>query len=607
MVLFRKSAEQTREKVAIASSNDVASEHILSEGTLKFTLEQGGNGSLPSYQEASGAPVESHSSLGYAVGPVTIVMLNISKMVGTGVYSTPATIYKDVGSVGLSLLYWALGLLISATSLSVYLEYASYFPNRSGSEVVYLEQAFPRPKYFFPIAFAVQTVILSFSSGNSIVLAQYLFKINGHSPTAWEQKGVAIAGYTVATLLLVFNTKLSYRISNAIAVIKVLTLIFIAITGLVVLGGHTSIKDPKANFRDAFEGTASDGAYGLTNGLVKIIFAYAGYENAFNIVNEVKNPVKTIKRNAIWSLLIVTILYILANVAFFAAVPKAALKTSGQTVASLFFHNVFGNAKGVKAFNLLIAFSAFGNLIAVLIGQSRVLRECGRQGVLPWPNFWASTRPFGTPLGPYFVKWAITVIMIVAPPAGDAFNFITDLQTYPAAVFLFSMSIGLYIVRYRRRKLNLPRAEFRAWDSAVIFTILVNIYLLVMPWYPPTDGATGGDVSFWYATYCVTGIAILLVCGVYYYCWISLFPKLGHYQIKQEVLDLDDGSLSHKLVKVSIRELEQWDNEHDPAGRLLINSALPDAKCEVGLGNVFVHSADAHQTAEKRERLAELS
>lgn len=33
---------------------------------------------------------------------------------------------------------------------------------------MYLEQAFPRPKYFFPIAFAVQTVILSFSSGNAI-------------------------------------------------------------------------------------------------------------------------------------------------------------------------------------------------------------------------------------------------------------------------------------------------------------------------------------------------------------------------------------------------------------------------------------------------------
>ena len=46
-----------------------------------------------------------------------------------------------------------------------------------------------------------------------------------------------------------------------------------------------------------------------------------------------------------------------------------------------------------------------------------------RQGVLPFPKFWATTWPFGTPSGPYFVKWALTLLMILAPPAGDAFNF----------------------------------------------------------------------------------------------------------------------------------------------------------------------------------------
>lgn len=57
---------------------------------------------------------------------------------------------------------------MALAGLSVYLELASYFPNRSGAEVVYLEQAYPRPKHFFPIAFAVQSVLLSFSSSNAI-------------------------------------------------------------------------------------------------------------------------------------------------------------------------------------------------------------------------------------------------------------------------------------------------------------------------------------------------------------------------------------------------------------------------------------------------------
>ena len=131
-----------------------------------------------------------------------------------------------------------------------------------------------------------------------------------------------------------------------------------------------------------------------------------------------------------------------------------------------------------------------------------------RQGVLPFPRFWASTRPFGTPLGPYFVKWALTILMILAPPAGDAFNFITDLQVLPSAFFQLIMGIGLYVVRYRRSRLNLPRPEFKAWDLVVVFNILVQLYLIVMPWYPPAGGAYAGDVSFWYGTYVVTGIGL---------------------------------------------------------------------------------------------------
>jgi hypothetical protein len=77
-------------------------------------------------------------------------------------------ILEDVGSVGLSFIYWVIGFFISISILSVYLEFASYFPSRSGAEVVYLEQSYLRPKYLFPTVFAVQSVLFSFGSGNSI-------------------------------------------------------------------------------------------------------------------------------------------------------------------------------------------------------------------------------------------------------------------------------------------------------------------------------------------------------------------------------------------------------------------------------------------------------
>ena len=90
----------------------------------------------------------------------------------------------------------------------------------------------------------------------------------------------------ITVAVVIFHTRFSFYVSNGIGAVKVLTLIFIAITGWVVLGGHTSVPDPHVNFRNAFEGSATP--YGITNALVKVIFSYSGYENSFNVANEVK-------------------------------------------------------------------------------------------------------------------------------------------------------------------------------------------------------------------------------------------------------------------------------------------------------------------------------
>lgn len=60
------------------------------------------------------------------------------------------------------------GFIICIATGSVYLEFTAYFPSRSGAEVVFLEQAYPRPAWFFPTTFAIQNVVFSFSSSNAI-------------------------------------------------------------------------------------------------------------------------------------------------------------------------------------------------------------------------------------------------------------------------------------------------------------------------------------------------------------------------------------------------------------------------------------------------------
>ncbi|CAI7599486.1 unnamed protein product [Penicillium pancosmium] len=520
----------------------------------QYISERGGNNAPPTYQDASGAPVESQSPLGYSVGPVTITLLNITMMIGAG-------------SIGVSLIWWTLGYLLCLTLGAVYLEFTAYFPSRSGSEVVFLEQAYPIPRWLFPTTFAVQSVILSFGSANATVMAKYLIAISGHTGTNWQIKGTALACYSLATLTLVFNTKYAYWFSNAVGIVKICTILFIIVTGFVVLGGNTRVENPTANFQDPFSGSSTATAYGFTTALYRIIFSYGGYNNAFNVANEVKNPVRSLKIYATAALTTVYVLYMFANIAFFAAVPKDELENSDLTTASLFFSKVFGDSGAVRGLNFLIALASFGNMIAVIIGLSRRLRECGRQGVLPWTWFWVSTKPFGTTLGPYAVIWSLTALMILAVPAGDAFTFVNDLRTIPDAVFNLAMALGIYVVRWRRKKANLPEPEFKAWNVVIFFNILVQLYLLVMPWYPPSGGQYAGDVSFWYATYAVVGIGILLACGAYYWLWAFLLPKWKGYKLRQELIHLDDGAQSNQLRKVPNEKLAEWDATHDAAGR----------------------------------------
>nr|XP_019008023.1 uncharacterized protein I206_07191 [Kwoniella pini CBS 10737]OCF46804.1 hypothetical protein I206_07191 [Kwoniella pini CBS 10737] len=564
---YKHSLPQTPASITGAAGADYI-EH-LNNGSLEYVAEYGGNGATATYQEASGAPVEQTSPLGYEVSYFTVMFLTINMMIGTGIFSTPSSMLRNCGSVGLALFYWPIGLLITACGQSVIFELASYFPSRSGGEAVYLEQAYTRPKYFLPVTFAVQSAVLSFSSSNAIVMAQYIYRITDATPTDMQLKGTALACWTLACLIIILSTKGSLILGNVLGVIKLATLVFMTIVGFIVLSGKTKISEPTANFHNSFEGTHNTGAYELANALVNITFSYGGFNNAFNLVNEVKNPIKTIKRTAPLALVIVATLYTLVNIAYFAAIPKAEIKASKQIIASLFFQKVFG-AKAAKGLTILPVLSAFGNILSSLIGSSRMVREVGRQGVLPYPKFWVSTRPFGTPIGPVVFKWVMTSIMILGPPSGDAFNFIVALQNYPESVFIFLMTLGVFFIRKQRKLLGLGRSEFKAWDAAVILYLASKVFLLIMPWVPPRAGIYGGAFSFFYATATLTGLAILAVCGIYYVIWIYVLPKLGGYQIRQTVLEFDRGAVSHKLVKVKNEDVVEWDSTHDPAGRALL-------------------------------------
>ncbi|KZP26310.1 hypothetical protein FIBSPDRAFT_1040856 [Athelia psychrophila] len=170
--------------------------------------------------------------------------------------------------------------------------------------------------------------------------------------------------------------------------------------------------------------------------------------------------------------------------------------------------------------------------------------------VLPCPKFFSSTKLFGTPAAALIITYVTTFIVTLAPPPGDAFNFLVDLHSYPKAVFSLATVAAVYILRRRNQVEGRPQAPYRAWHLALVIAILQNVFVLAMPWWPPKEGRDGGDVSFWYATYCVVGIGILVLCVVYWYIWTHILPNWRGYHLEERTFVLDDGAVTKTLVKI---------------------------------------------------------
>lgn len=521
----------------------------------------------------SGAPVENKNPLGYSVGPLSVIVLVLQGVVGTGIFSTPGSILKSMGSIGSTYVLWILCFFFPLTTIFVYIEYASYFPKRNGGDVAYLEKAYPKPKFLIPTVYAAISVILSYTTTSALAFGKYILSTTSDSGNVWHYRGIAIGALTFSCICIGTSTKWSLRLQNLLGFVKVVFLIFLIILGWVVLGGHTNVADPHQNFHNVWEGTTSDGN-AIANAIIKVSFSYGGTTYAFGVVaeharseadSEEQAEKKLLKTYAVYvpiSLVTLFVVYILIITGYYASSPVEELKNSGNTIATTMFKNVFGNKAATQALAAMVALSSLGHLITAVLSHSRSLRECGRQGVLPFTTFWTSTKPFGTPLGPILVTWLVNFIMIVAPPAGSAYNFIVDMGSYSSYIFSLFVVIGLIKIRRERKLKGLNSKGQYLPLPILIILILFDLMVIAIAFVPPKGTLIGSDVTFFYATYPIVTLSILAVCVGYYFIWRYTLPKIGKYVHREIIYRLENGELGNKIIKVKLSELEEWDLEH---------------------------------------------
>lgn len=471
-----------------------------------------------------------------SIGIISAVFLILNRIIGTGIFATPATIYSLAGSVGLSLILWAVGSLIALSGLMVYMEWGSQIP-KNGGEKNYLEYFYRKPKFLATCCYAAYAFLLGWAASNSVVFGEYILVAADKEVTRWNQRGIGVACLTFSFLLHGLFKKYGLILQNVLGLFKLVVIGMMIIIGFVALGGGGGIKET-GNFNHAFTNTAgTTSGYGVVMALYNIIWSFVGYSNANYALAEAKNPNRILKYAAPAALISVAVLYMLVNIAYYAVVPLDIMKSSGRIVAAEFFRVVWGE-KGAKALSVFVALSALGNVLAVIYSQGRIVQELGREGVLPFSRIWATSKPFDSPFMGLFEHWGVSMVIMLAPPPGDAYNFILNLISYPLSVVNAFISLALIIIYLTKDKhKHWPdwNPPLKATLPVTVFFFLASLYLVVAPFVPPDAGQNVYE-SLPYYLHCVVGWGLFGGGFLYWLLFFVALPRIRGYRLESRTV-----------------------------------------------------------------------
>ncbi|EDO15555.1 hypothetical protein Kpol_1042p14 [Vanderwaltozyma polyspora DSM 70294] len=495
------------------------------------------------------------------LGLFSCIGLICNRMLGTGVFAVSSTIYTLSGSIGLSLILWAIGAIIATSGLYVYMEFGTAIP-KNGGEKNYLEMIFKKPKFLITSMYASYVFFLGWAAGNSVNTAVMFLTAGEVTITTWNQRGLACAVVCFAFLVNSLSVKTGLYIQNCLGIFKIVIVIFISITGWVALGGGLKHGYKTDNFHNAFEGTENATAYGIVNALYNVIWSFVGYSNVNYALGEVKDPVRTLKIAGPTSMVFVAIIYIFVNIAYFAVVPKETLRSSKLILAADFFDIVFGSS-GKKAASAIVGLSALGNVMAVVFSQGRIIQQLGREGVLPFSSFFASSKPLNSPMVGLFQHFIVCVVTILAPPPGDAYNFILNLISYPMNIVNLAVSCGLLWIYWQRRKGLIEwNPPIKAGVIVTSFFALSNLYLVVAPYVPPTNGeSVYQHLPYW--IHCVIAWLVFGIGALYYCVWTQILPRVFKYKLVTKDILGEDGFWRNEIIKVYDKDIRDDSEKED--------------------------------------------
>ncbi|BAU64937.1 amino acid permease-associated region [Stanieria sp. NIES-3757] len=379
---------------------------------------------------------ESKSALTF----VDVVALIVGVVIGAGIFETPALVAANTGSRELLLLAWVLGGAMSLIGAICYAELATTYPHPGGN-YYYLKRAFGKSTAFL-FAWGRMTVIqtgsltlLAFVFGD---YASQLFRLGDYSTSVYAALAIGIL-----TILNLIGIRQGKWTQNWLTAAKVLGLLLIVIVGLLFATPATPVEPIEPDF-----------SQNLGLAMVFVLLSYGGWNEAVYISAELDNLKRNMVRSLLWSIGIITAIYLAINLAY---VQGLGLKTmaASEAVATQLMSRAVGTP-GAWLISLLIAISTLGAINATIFTGARTNYALGKDfAVLSLLGRWHHKTQSPPPA--LWVQSGIALFLVLLGTlTRRGFETMVD-YTAPAFWFFFLLtSLSLLVLRFKEPEVPKP-------------------------------------------------------------------------------------------------------------------------------------------------------